>query len=279
MKTIKAFIILLLFTGLPAHADIMLLVHGYLGDADSWEKTGINDELALNGWARGGMFRGSPAGPRLYLPMQSKDSTSADKTPENLVFVATLPSQSTVLFQSDILKTTIDIIAQRHPSEKIILVGHSAGGVVARMTLIRHQLKNIKALITIAAPHLGTDRADQALNITANHGPFNMVKSFVGGSDYQALRRSRGLLIDLRYPQPGNMLFWLNNQPHPAIQYASVIRIDNNGMAGDYYVPGFSQNMNNVPVLRGSSTIFTTPTSHFLLRQDADTILSIIEHF
>lgn len=278
MKTIRSFILLLLLTSIPAHADIMLLVHGYLGDADSWEKSGINDELALNGWARGGMFRGGPTGPQLYLPAQN--SAPATDTPaENLVYVATLPSQSTVRFQSDILRTTIDIITQRHPSEKIILVGHSAGGVVARMTLIRHRLKSIKALITIAAPHLGTGRADQALDITANHGPFNMVKSFVGGSEYQALKHSRGLLIDLRYPQPGNMLYWLNAQQHPAIQYASVIRIDSNGMAGDYYVPGFSQDMNNVPALQGRSATYTTPTSHFLVRQDADTILTIIEHF
>ena len=105
-----------------------------------------------------------------------------------------------------------------------------------------------------------------------------MVKSFVGGRDYDALRHSRGLMIDLRRPQPGNMLYWLNSQPHPDIAYASIIRLNNNGATGDYYVPGFSQNMNNVPALQGHSSTFTTPTSHFLVRQDADTIISIINH-
>lgn len=271
MKLIKLFTPLLLCFSLSAQADIMLLIHGYLGDANSWEKSGINKALDQNGWARAGMFRGSPKGPVLYV--------TEHENAKNLVYVATLPSQAPVINQTDVLKTILDIIQQKHQGEKIILVGHSAGGVVARMALIRHQLKNVKALITIATPHIGTGRANQALNITENHGPFNFVKSFVGGRDYQALKNSRGLMFDLQHPQPGNMLYWLNNQPHPKIHYASIIRLNNDGTSGDYYVPGFSQNMNNVPALQGRSSTFTTPTSHFLVRQDAKTILSIIEHF
>lgn len=271
MKLFQMLISLLLLLSVNAHADVMLLIHGYLGDANSWEKSGINDELNQNGWARAGMFQGSPQGPQLFV-------TEANDA-ENVVYVATLPSQTPVMIQADILKNIIDIIEQYHPDSEIILVGHSAGGVVARMVLIRHQLTNVKALITIATPHIGTGRADQALDITANHGPFNMVKSFVGGNDYDALKHSRGLMVDLRHPQPGNMLYWLNSQPHPDIHYASIIRLNNDGATGDYYVPGFSQNMNNVPPLQGQSSTFTTPTSHFLVRQDANTIISIIDKF
>jgi len=261
----------LLLISMPSQSDIMLLIHGYLGDAGSWEKAGINDELQRQGWQRAGMFEGSPAGPQLFV-------TKHENT-DKLVYVATLPSEAPVMTQADILKNIIDIVQQQHADKKLILVGHSAGGVVARMTLIRHQLSNINALITIASPHIGTGRADQALDITANHGPFNIVKSFVGGSDYDALKHSRGLMIDLRHPQPGNMLYWLNSQPHPDIHYASIIRLNNNGLTGDYYVPGFSQNMNNVPALQGRSSTFTTPTSHFLTRDDATTIISIIRNF
>jgi len=270
MKRIQILIAFFLLLSLPVHADVMLLIHGYLGDANSWEKSGINDELDKKGWARAGMFRGSSQGPVLYV--------TEHKGAKNLVYVATLPSQAPVMVQAEVLKNIIDIIQKKHKNEKIILVGHSAGGVVARMALVRYHLKNIKALITIASPHLGTGRADQALEITANHGPFNMVKSFVGGSDYDALKHSRGLMVDLRHPQPGNMLYWLNSQPHPDITYASIIRLNNNGATGDYYVPGYSQNMNNVPALQGRSSTFTTPTSHFLVKQDADTIISIINH-
>jgi pimeloyl-ACP methyl ester carboxylesterase len=271
MKLIQILLSLFLLISMPAYADVMLLIHGYLGDAGSWEKSGINRVLHQQGWARAGMFTGSPLGPQLFV-------TEHDNA-KNLVYVATLPSEAPVMVQADVLKNIIDIIQQRHNGSDIILVGHSAGGVVARMVLIRHQLKNIKALITIASPHIGTGRADQALDITANHGPFNMVKSFVGGSDYDALKHSRGLMFDLRYPEPGNMLYWLNSQPHPDILYSSIIRADSNGAPGDYYVPGFSQNMNNVPALQGRSSTYITPSNHFLTPQDATTILSIIEHF
>ena len=271
MKFIQTLLSLLLFISMPVYADIMLLIHGYLGDANSWERSGINSELHQQGWARAGMFEGSAMGPQLFVT----ESNNA----KNQVYVATLPSQAPVMVQADILKNIIDIIRQQHNNEEIILVGHSAGGLVARMALIRHQLKNIKALITIASPHIGTGRADQALDITANHGPFNVVKSFVGGSDYDALKHSRDLMVDLRHPQPGNLLYWLNSQPHPDIHYASIIRLNNNGQTGDYYVPGFSQNMNNVPALQGRSSTFTRPSSHFLVRQDADTIISIIKKF
>jgi triacylglycerol lipase len=271
MKQLTAILFISLFICTPSHADVMLLIHGYLGDATSWEESGINDELHQQDWQRAGMFRGTPQGPQLYVT-ENTDT-------ENSVYVATLPSGAPVMVQADVLKSIIDTIQLNHADEKIILVGHSAGGVIARMTLIRHQLKNIKALITIASPHIGTGRADQALDITANHGPFNMVKSFVGGSDYNALKHSRGLMIDLRHPQPGNMLYWLNSQPHPAIHYGSIIRLNNDGAPGDYYVPGFSQNMNNVPALQGKSSTFMASNDHFLTRQDANTILSIIEHW
>jgi pimeloyl-ACP methyl ester carboxylesterase len=266
----RLLITFLFFTSQAASADIMLLIHGYLGDATSWERSGINSELHQHGWHRAGMFRGSPMGPQLY-------TTEYPDNSENQVYVAELPSMEPVFVQADILKNIIDIIKQQHKNKDIILVGHSAGGVVARMAMIRHQMKDISALITIASPHIGTGRADQALNITKNHGPFNMVKSFVGGEGYDALRHSRGLMVDLRHPQPGNLLYWLNSQPHPDIQYASIIRTKNNGAQGDYYVPGFSQNMNNVPVLQGKSATFVAPTSHFLVRQDANTIIYIIE--
>ncbi|MBT8439446.1 MAG: alpha/beta fold hydrolase [Gammaproteobacteria bacterium] len=274
MKYLQSLITLLLLICLPAQADIMLLIHGYLGDAGSWEESGINTELHKRGWARAGIFQGSVMGPQLFVTENSTSSTI-----KNRVYVATLPSELPIMIQADVLKNIIDIIRQSHAEEDIILVGHSAGGVVARMALIRHQLDKVSALITIASPHIGTGRADQALDITANHGPFNMVKSFVGGSGYNALKHSRGLMIDLRYPQPGNMLYWLNSQPHPDIHYASIIRLYNNGVTGDEYVPGFSQNMNNVPALQGRSSTVTTPTSHFLTPQDADTILTIIDNF
>ena len=267
----KYFVLMLVVAWTPATADVMLLVHGFTGHATSWEKSGINDELHQMGWVRAGVFLGSPAGPQLLARDYGNE--------QRLVYVATLPSESSVLVQADMLKNMIDTIQQLHNEKNLILVGHSAGGVVARMVLVQHPLENIKALVTIASPHMGTALAGRALGVSANHGPFNMVKRFVGGSDYQLLERSRSLLVDLQNPQPGNMLFWLNNQPHPDIHYVSIIRQQSNGRWGDEYVPGFSQNMNNVAALNGMSTVYTTPTAHFLTRQDANMLVSVIDSF
>ena len=114
----------------------------------------------------------------------------------------------------------------------------------------------------------------QALNITDNHGPFNVVKRFFGGSGYDALKESRILLQDLLYPRPGSLLYWLNAQPHPDIEYISVVRMRPDGFAGDHIVPGFSQDMNNVPALQGKSRVIATPTTHFLTPMDAGLLLS-----
>ena len=49
--------------------------------------------------------------------------------------------------------------------EKLILVGHSAGGVVARLVVLGNNPYRVDELITIASPHLGTVRAAQGLDV------------------------------------------------------------------------------------------------------------------
>ena len=267
---LKSLISLLLLTlSQFAQADVLVLVHGFLGDANSWEKSGINSVLDANGWKRAGLFVGSPAGPQLFV----RDYGQA----KNVVYVANLPSETPVVVQADILNQILNAVRARHPDEPIILTGHSAGGLIARATLILHPQKNIKALITIASPHLGTYRADQALTITNNDGPFNLVKRFIGGNDYVALKHSRALMHDLLPSHPGSFLNWLNTQPHPDIQYVSVIRTNPAGISGDSLVPGYSQDMNNVPALQGKSATFGTPTSHYLVHDDAFALLDILK--
>ncbi len=250
-------------------ADVLVLVHGYLGSADSWERSGINTILDEHGWKRTGLFVAGGAQPKLL----TTDNLEAD----NNVYAVNLPSEAPVVVQADMLLGMLAQIRQLHGSEAITIVGHSAGGVVARLALVRGGAQNVTRLITIASPHTGTSRAEQALDVTANHGPFNMVKSFFGGRDYEALRHSRGLLFDLSRPRPGSLLYWLNVQPHPDISYVSVIRTDPVGFAGDDIVPGSSQDMNNVPALFGKSAVMTTPAGHTLVAQDGVTILDLLK--
>lgn len=269
IKRNTLFALLMTFFSSAASADVLVLVHGYLGSANSWEASGINAILEQNGWNRGGVFKGSLAGPQLL--------THAGKEKTNKTYVVDLPSQSPVMIQANLLSGMLNTIRSLHPGEKLFVVGHSAGGVVARMSMITAGSQNISALVTIASPHIGTTRAEDALNVTGNHGPFNIVKNVFGGSGYDTLKHSRGLLIDLIRPRPGNMLYWLNAQQHPDIDYVSVVRTNPVGFAGDDLVPGFSQDMNNVPVLKGKSQVFTTPQGHTLVPYDGHTIVQILK--
>jgi pimeloyl-ACP methyl ester carboxylesterase len=271
MRRIITFLVFLFIsiTSVNAKADILVLVHGYLASADSWEASGINTMLEENGWKRGGLISSSPG---TVTPVYVGPGYEA----ENKVYVVDLPAEAPIAVQTDQFLGMLATIRAMHPDESLIIVGHSAGGVVARMALVRGQPDNVKALITIASPHVGTTRANQAIEATDESGPFGFVKSFFGGSGYDTLRRSRGLLYDLAHPYPGSLLYWLNAQKHPDIQYVSVVRLNPVGFVGDELVPGYSQDMNNVPTIQGSSSVIVTPAGHTLGAQDGTTLLQIL---
>ena len=60
--------VFLVFTGLvslAARADVLVLVHGYLASAHSWDTNGVTAALQRHGWQRAGVFVGEPGGIRL----------------------------------------------------------------------------------------------------------------------------------------------------------------------------------------------------------------------
>lgn len=249
-------------------ADVLVLIHGYLSGAQSWDASGITTVLEHAGWHRAGVFATGPSGIQL---IPSKDRPARHK-----VYVVDLPSEAPILMQAYQLRQILQAINVANPREPIVLVGHSAGGVVARAALVHTDAKNVKALITIASPHLGTSRAEQALDATDIPFPFSMVTDFFGGETYDTARRSRGLFADLVRPRPGSLLFWLNNQKHPNLQYFSIVRGEATVMSGDYIVPGYSQDMNNVPALSGRSTRIAVGTQHGLEMIDGSVIVNLL---
>jgi triacylglycerol lipase len=260
---------LFLLTGLVsqlARAEVVLLVHGYLGDASSWDRSGVTSILQQHGWEPAGVYIAGPAGIQL---VPGPGAQAARK-----VYSVDLPSEAPILVQVYLLNDILASITTHHPGEPIVLVGHSAGGVVARAALVRGGAKNVKALITIASPHLGTERAEDALDATDIPFPVSLVTDFFGGDTYNTAMRSRSLYVDLVRPRPGSLLFWLNSQPHPAIEYFSVVRA--NDGPGDYIVPAYSQDMNNVPALRGHSSLVTLPVQHGLEPLDGAVIANLL---
>jgi triacylglycerol lipase len=249
-----------------ARADVALLVHGYLGNAGSWEFSGINATLARHGWMPAGVIVPGPVGPLLPPPLPG----SARKT-----YSIELPSTAPLMVQADILVAALRALKSRHDKEAITLVGHSAGGVVARMALVRGGENGVTRLITIASPHLGTERALEALDATHEGGPVGFVKDVFGGREYRAVKRSWPVLLDLSPAIPGSALFWLNAQPHPNIQYVSIVRAAPFGL-GDLLVPGFSQDLNNVQQLAGKARTYVVPEGHALTPPDGLMLASLM---
>lgn len=272
-RLLAALLLLLLIWAPAAPASVMLLVHGYLGDGQSFHRAGVVDALRAAGWQYGGDWRHSPDG-RVRL-------ANGSETAARTVYTVTLPATAPLVLQADWLTAMRREVETRHPDEAIIVVGHSAGGVVGRLALVRGGQGAVEHLITIASPHLGTERALQALQATNSGGMFGPFRQIVtrqalGGSNYDAIRRSQALLLDLAPPHQGNLLGWLNVQQHPDITYDAVVRNTGFRMGGDALIPAWSQDLNQVPALRGRATVIASPLDHGLDAADAAMILDRI---
>ena len=103
-----------------------------------------------------------------------------------------------------------------------------------------------------------------------------VVRDAIGDGLYNTLQHSRGILIDLTPPVPGSMLFWLNAQVHPDIEYVSIVRSSGYNIAGDIAVPPFSQDMNQLPVLAGKSRTIIVLQGHELTPNDGKLLAELL---
>lgn len=267
-------LLLLLVLQAPVGAETLLLVHGYLGDRTSWQRGGVEQALQRAGW--------QPAGSWVTQgPVIRWIDRREVKGPQRY-YLTELPAQAPLLIQAQTLTAIRKEIEKRHPDDPITLVGHSAGGVIARLALITGGRGQVKRLITIASPHLGTGRAWQALEATDDSGLFGgikkwLVKRKIGDQTYHQVQQSRGALADLGPPVPGSLLFWLNGQKHPDIEYVSIIRSAGYGFPGDRVVPAYSQDMNQVPDLRGRSRAIPVAWGHLLTPSDAKLLVELLQ--
>ena len=266
---LKSLILAAFMVSSMVQADIVVQIHGYLGSASSWDYSGINSELNKKGWHKAGNVFMTPHG-----AMMTQFPESSGQKP---IYSVELPSKTPIMVQANILEQMIQDLQKRHPDENITLIGHSAGGIVARLKLVKFGPGNVNRLITIASPHLGTGLAVYALNETSDMLPIKFIKDIFGGSVYDTARSSKGLLVDLVPVRPGSFLDWLNHQPHPDIEYISIIRGQDYLRSGDSIVPGFSQDMNQVPALGGRSKVYFVPTSHYLNPLDGNYLTTLLE--
>ena len=273
-KSAIIFQVIFLFSILfsSARGDVVVLVHGWAANADTWVHSGILQILQANKWSNAGIVTATPEGGIFHIPGDVSIN-------ENKVYRAHLPAEAPLQIQAAHLYAELLFINKLHPDDKITLAGHSAGGVVSRLVLVSPEAPKIDTLITIASPNLGTGRAIQGLDIIHDKpffcpGPgVTFLKNGLGGDDYQYLKHSQGALVDLAPARAGTLIGWLNQQPHPSITYHSIIRQD-----GDEMVPAFSQDLNQVAQLNGKSKIYLTPASHSLNTADGHLLVDILKN-
>ena len=245
-----------------AHADTVLLLHGYLGSSYEWQHSGVVSQLDAAGWRNAGVL--SIHEERVIDNKEKILSTRRSYSVE-------LESEQSIDTQANQLNQYIEFIRHKHPEEQIILVGHSAGGVVARLYMVKNPSEDLSTLITIASPHLGTKNAEYAQTVSEN-----ILVWIEGIPGVGKLYRSQGLFFDLMPNRSDNLIAWLNYQEHPQARYYSIVREDTDDALQDFVVPSWSQDMNEVYALRGRSSLHTVKSLHGLTSKDAEILTTIL---
>ena len=254
------------FISAYVQADIAVLVHGYHSTGNTWRAKGITSLLAANGWHDAGFY--TPQGN--YAPYTNPLSNNG-----KYLVTAELPSESPVEIQSDLLSQYLMDIMHKFPQQKIHIIAHSAGGIVARYSLVtlyqQNKVTNISQLITISTPHFGSVIAEVAKR--ASDTPMSIVAPLFGADE---INRAEILYQQLGREEKNEFLYWLNRQPHPPMQYASIIRASGSFLDGDWLVPAASQNMALVPVIGSNALVFLSSGDHHLKYSDGFLLLNLL---
>ncbi len=239
------FLSLFLFAFNQASALSVVLVHGFLDDGATWWRAGISQQL-------------------LTLPIK--------------VYTPSLPASAPLLVQASVLNEFLASLRLAESQEPLVLVGHSAGGLVARAALLqqpwlpqRYNFNNL-ALITVATPNISTDRAFFGARLLRT--PLALLPAAFGFSELTAGTR---LLEELGDARPGSLLFAFNTTAHPPLRYVSLVR-SNAIPFGDFLVPSFSQSLAAVPAIAQAYPVETiaTGSGHFLEFSDGVILRQIL---
>ncbi len=252
----------------PAGAQTLLLIQGYLGSAGSWRLTGVTAVLQRFGWWDAGHLTPGP-GPGGVIPQGFPGR--GDKR----FYTIDLPTEAPLDAQAALIGRYVAFLKTRHPQSPIVLIGHSAGGVAARLFMVRVPQAGVRALITIASPHLGTVSADMAATISDS--PLGWIAPFFGGLA-NTINRSRVLYDELGRERPFNLVGWLNRQPHPPAIYVSIVRTRDPVApgVGDSFIRGWRQDMRHVVALGPRARTIFSPGDHGLRPDDGALLARIL---
>jgi len=216
-------------------ARAIIFVQGYDEDGSQWRTHGVTQPLVASGWNDGGhlLNSGLVVGPH-------SQTVGGDR-----FYSIELPTEAPLRFQLQYLAHYFDMVSQRHQGESIILVGHSAGGVLARLYMVQYPQSSVAGLVTIASPHRGTALSE--IGLIVGQSPLSWGLPFIGAD---SINRSQELFNELTREAPGSFLFGLNRDRHPESRYLSVVR-------NDWVVAPESQDMRLVASLMNSGMVET----------------------
>lgn len=234
-------------------AETLVLIPGFQEQGMAWRFQHVTSALESSGWVDGGNL--------VLTPQGIVNHTALAKHPKKILYTLELPNQLSIAHQAAVLDQYLKAVsAQRQ--EPLSLVGHSAGGLVGRYWLVNYHSLPVDTLITIATPHTGTPWAD--FSEVAMNTPLAELATGLGLN----LAKSQQLYKELREERPGNFLYWLNHQPHPAIRYVAIVRKSQGPDSMDLVVPPHSQTMANIFALQGKTETVPSEGQHFLNAND-----------
>lgn len=244
-----------------AQAATLVLIPGFQESGMAWRFQHVTSSLEASGWVDGGHLTLTPQGVVNHRPLA--------KRPKKVVYTLELPNQHSITQQAAVLDHYLKVLAAQR-KEPLSLVGHSAGGLVGRYWLVTAHSVPVDTLITIATPHIGTPWAD--FSEVALNTPLAELAAGLGFD----LASAQPLSRELREERPGNFLYWLNHQPHPAIRYVAIVRNSQRPDSMDLVVPPQSQTMAKVFALQGQTETVLSEGQHFINANDGYRIATIL---
>jgi len=150
----------------------VVFIHGYSASGENWNET--KDMLTSKQFIFGGHFdfRGAVMGNLKKQTLENNNTKTLKgfKTADFYTLSFSRNNQLTFREQGAELKLVIDAVKSLNNTDKVILVGHSMGGLAARAYIQYPDLyqHDVHALVTMATPHLGSfwgKIADQVKNV------------------------------------------------------------------------------------------------------------------
>ena len=243
----------------PVAADqVLLLVPGHLGTAADWSRSGFDSALVEAGWQNGGTL--------------AKAQTAAPRAAGARAFyTVSLSGLAPLQVQAGNLADLIHALQLRR-DDQLIVVGHSVGGVVARLAMVQQPHIGVDTLVTIAAPNLGAPLACVGAELGRS-----ITEALPSLGQIPSVSELARLYEEIGDAGPGSLLAWLNEQPHPPALYVSVVRPEDPGLISfDPIVPAWSQSLGSVPALSGRARVEPVPGMHWLGPEDASWLLRFL---